>query len=338
MICERNHVSNFFDPKCFLESRCDYTDVSTEIEKRLHNFGVCILGVGIYCVSGIKMPDGSSLFGMGNATKIILAQNIESGYAIKLGSFCTVKNLSVMGANEPTEHPTNVEKRHGILFEGNASVTKNYANQPRNSIIESCFISSFNGGGITCLDTGYSVASSITASNCHILKCGACINIPYFSEYHEFTNILCSDSLYGCINNGGNNVFINCGFNSNVTAFLIDNSHGRSNNQAHGSAIGCTFNHSDGNKGVGIAVLGAKWGYVFSGCQIFYSKIILENSTNIVFNAINAGKAIDIKIKGGNMTAFSNCVFLERPNISVEDNDRVKFTNCFTREGEEINI
>ena len=61
---------------------------------------------------------------------------------------------------------------------------------------------------------------------------------------HMFTNIMASKCLYGCINNGGNNVFVNCGFNSNITGFLIDNSRGQSNNNSHGSAIGCTFNHS----------------------------------------------------------------------------------------------
>ena len=41
-------------------------------------------------------------------------------------------------------------------------------------------------------------------SDCHILNCGAGINIDHFSEFHKFTNVLSETNLYGCINNGGN--------------------------------------------------------------------------------------------------------------------------------------
>ena len=238
-------------------------DATAEIEKRLAEFGVCELGPGKFYVSGIKMPDESSIFGMGAATKLILLPEAESGAAITLGSFCTVKNLEIMGCEVAIELPQKVGERHGILFKGDASQTKEYGAQPRNSIIEGCFITAFSGGGIALCDTGYSPRSSITASNCHIWNTGAGIYVPYFSEYHEFTNILCTENLHGCINNGGNNVFVNCGFTSNKTGFVIDNSDGKANNQAHGCAVGCTFNHSDDNHGIGIAVYGAKWGYLF---------------------------------------------------------------------------
>ena len=160
------------------------------------------------------MPDNATLSGLGTASKLILDTKIKSGYTVKIGSLSCIKDLSVMGAEEFIEVPQSVGERHGILFKGNAT-PKHWHGQPRNSIITNCIISSFTGGGLTCIDTGYSTNASLTASNCHILYCGACINIPHYSEYHEFTNMLCTDSLYGCINNGGNNVFTNCGFNSN---------------------------------------------------------------------------------------------------------------------------
>jgi hypothetical protein len=206
--------------------------------------------------------------------------------------------------------------------------------------VEDCFIFSFTGGGITCNDTGYSIRSAITASNCHIFNCGAGINVSCFSEYHKFTNIISTENLYGCINNGGNNVFVNCGFDCNGTGFLIDNSRKQSNNQAHGSAIGCTFNHSGNNSGIGIQILGANWGYVFEGGQVFYSKIVLENSTNISFTSFNFGgkKINEIDISGGNLTTFANCAFHFKPKFNVNDNDKVKISNCFTRDGEPVTL
>lgn len=322
----------------YIEAKNNLSDITEIIEKTLSEYGVCELGPGKFYVSGIKMPDGTSLFGTGAATKLILIDETENAAAIHLGSFCTVKNLYICGAEEKISLPDSVGKRHGILFRGDAGTSRSFECQPKHSIIESCFISSFTGGGITCDNTGYSPRSSITASNCHIFNCGAGIYIPYFSEYHEFTNILSTENLYGCINNGGNNVFMGCGFNSNVTGFVIDNADGKANNQAHGSAIGCTFNHSDRNKGVGIAVIGAKWGYVFSGCQLHYSRVIVENSTNISFNSFNVGRDHSFEIKGGKLTTLTNCSFLVDANITVTDNDNVKITNCYTTNGKEITI
>lgn len=329
-------MNDILNKKYFIESTGDMTDVTASITEKLMEHKVCILGSGIFCVNGIDMPDGSMLMGMGKATKVILNPKEDSGYAVKIGSFSTVKDLFITGAEaEVIELPKSVGERHGILFKGDAT-PKNWHGQPENSIVTNCFITAFTGGGITCLDTGYYIRSSLTASNCHIVNCGAGINIPHFSEYHEFTNMLCSENLFGCINNGGNNVFVNCGFNSNDTAFVIDNSRGQSNNDSHGSAIGCTFNHSGNNQGVGIMILGAKNGYHFSGCQMFYSKIILENSDRIMIDGFNFGNDIDVSVTGGKLTLISNCAFGNYPRIKIENNSAVKITNCFTKDGTEV--
>ena len=167
------------------------------------------------------------------------------------------------------------------------------------------------------------------------MNCGAGINIPFFSEYHEFTNMLCVYNLYGCVNNGGNNTFVNCGFNSNTVGFLIDNSQKQSRNNSHGSVVGCTFNHSDSNKGIGIKVLGATYGYVFNACQLWASEIFVENSNNILFSNFNLG-GVNIKVSGGQLVMFSSCVFFEEPTLDVTEN--VKIVNCFTRYGNEVTI
>ena len=316
----------------FLPSTNDNTDRTADIQQMLEQHGVCMLGDGVYVVSGVDMPKSSALMGVGAATKVLLNETVQEGYAVRLNSYCTVKDMHVMGCAQAIERPTEVGKRHGLMFLGDAT-PKQFGGQHRNSIITGCIITAFAGGGITCHDTGYVTMCSLTVSDCHILNCGAGINIDHFSEFHKFTNVLSETNLYGCINNGGNNVFVNCGFNSNTTAFLIDNSQKQSPNCAHGSAVGCTFNHSGGNKGVGIKILGAKPGYIFSGCQLFYSKIVLEDSWGVVFEGMNFGKNMDISIQGGTLTMFSNSSFSNLPaSIHVEDNPHVKFINCFTRD------
>lgn len=326
-------------PQCsyFLDAPLDGEDMTSAIEERLTSYGVCILGHGTFPVSGVRMPKGSMLSGMGEATKVLLRAEIEDGFAIAMDSHTTVKDLSVIGSESPIPLPEAVGTRHGILFRGTAT-RKDWQDQPRDAILEGCRMRGFTGGGLTCIDTGYSIRSILTASNCHIDNCGVGIHIPHYSEYHEFTNMHCCENLYGCINNGGNNVFVNCGFDSNETGFVIDNSDGNAWNNSHGSAVGCTFNHSGNNKGIGILIRGASSGYVFTGCQDFYSKIIIENSIGIQFSAMNFGKNTEISVSGGNFALFSGCIFLGEPTVSVTDGAVLRFDGCYTRDGDPVTV
>lgn len=319
----------------FLSSTKDTTDRTSAIEQLLQQYGVCILESGDYYVRGIQMPENSTLMGMGNATRMVLSED-AAGAAIRMNSFCTVKNLAVTGAEDPFNIPETVGNRHGISFEGTAN-PQDWSGQPRNVVITGCFLSNFTGGGILLEKTGYNDTCSAVISDCHIFQCGAGIYIPYFSEYHKITNVLCHHCLYGCINNGGNNMFVNCGFTSNVTGFLMDNSHGRSKNNSHGSVVGCTFNHSGKNEGIGIQLLNVKNGFVFTGCQMFYSKIVVEDSPGIVIDSFNFGRGMDISVKGEAFVSFSNSVFASQPeSVKVTDGAKVNFSNCHTFFGEVV--
>lgn len=327
------------DMKYYLPSTNDNTDRSAEIRALLEQYGVCRLGCGQFVVSGLDMPDHTSLMGEGGATTLRLPEGADKNYVVKIGSFCTVKDLHLRGNDNLKERPVEMGDRHGLLFEGTAT-TKDWSNQPRNSMVSNCFITGFSGGGITCRDTGYSTAACLTVSDCHIMYCGAGINIAHLSEFHKFTNVLSEQNCYGCINNGGNNVFTNCGFNSNVTGVLMDNAQGQSPNNTHGSMVGCTINHTNSNEGIGIIALGTKAGYIFTGCQVFFSKIVLENVDGFVFDAMNYGRKVEIDIKGGGTVTFSNSVFKPAPDaIRVTDNQNVRFVNCYTRDtGETVGL
>ena len=88
---------------------------------------------------------------------------------------------------------------------------------------------------------------------------------------------------------------------------------------------------------MGVKILGAKPGYIFTGCQMFYSKNVLEDSWGIIFDAMNFEKCMDISVKGGTLTMFTNSMFsTPTDNIRVEDNPNVKFINCYTRAGDPV--
>ncbi|MBR2616581.1 MAG: hypothetical protein IKC69_07885 [Clostridia bacterium] len=320
----------------FLAASGDKRDRSAEIERIFREQGACVLGVGTFWVSGVKMPHGTSLFGMGHGTVIALSPEVEEGVAVELGSRCTLRSIAFSGSEEEMPRPEAIGTRHAIGFLGDATSTKDSHRQNRDSIVDGCFIDSFTGGGILCRDTGYSVPCSLCVSSCRIHNCGAGILIPHFSEYHKFTGVVATGNLYGCVNNGGNNVFSACAFDGNTEGFLIDNSSGTSKNNAHGSCVGCTFNHTNHNEGVGIRILGSAPGFVFSACQLFFSDIVVEGSGGVQFDHFNCGKHIKIFVKGGGGVRFSGCMFSTIPTFHVEDNDRVRVIDCTTKGGAPI--
>lgn len=322
----------------FLKSTNDTRDRSSEIQQKLEAHKVCILGSGVFYVSGIVMPADTSLMGMGACSELILSEEVESGYTVQMNSRCSVRNLTLKGAAEDVERPTEMGDRHGIGFIGTATL-EDRGDPPVDAMISGCQIRSFTGGGITCKDTGYGINCSVSVTDCRIHYCGAGINISHFSEFHNFTNVTSTRNLYGCINNGGNNTFVNCGFDGNTLGFLIDNSQGQSPNNAHGSCVACTFNHTNFNKGVGIRILGAKPGYVFSDCQLFFSDVEIENSKGIQMNNFNFGKAVKFRISGETTMAVTGSVFSTAPEFFLEGDPKFTVRDCWTRkDGESVTL
>lgn len=318
-----------------LEATGDRRDRGAEIENALRERGAVLLGAGKFYVSGIKMPDRTSLFGLGAASEVILLPEIEEGYAITLGSSCTVSRLALFGAEGDFPCPEKVGSRHGIGFLGK-QIPGVKGEDVTSVILSDLFIEKFSGGGITGLDTGYSTDASIAGANLRIRFCGAGLNLAHFSEYHKFTNVYCNHNLYGCINNGGNNVFTACSFDRNKIGFLMDNSQKQSHNFAHGSAVGCTFNHSDFNEGIGIMLLGVDAGFVFSACQMGGSKMIFEKCRGVIFANLNSCGVIPISVSGKGMVKFCDCVFAKPPEIDHDSEGDLIFSDCRDRYGEKM--
>ena len=330
------------DTNNYLASTGDSTDVTSSIVSMLQMSKICRLGPGDFYVHGIDMPDDTMLCGSGPGTRIVLTgTNTDTGYAVKLGNRCSVKDVMIIGNTTDIQYANvsqNIVERHGILFEATYSVdssTKEKCN------IDNVWIKNFTGGGITCYNTGVGSTSCINVSNCFIYRCNAGVYIPFYSEFHRFTNVHAHNCYYGAVNNGGNCSFVNCGFSANRVGMLMDNSNGQSTNSSHGSVVGCVFNHSDGNNGVGIKIDGMRNGEVFSDCQLFYSDIVVNNSSGIQFNNFNCGGTsgtVSVNItKGGQggLILFNNCIFADGCyDINVDSGyTQCKFVNCWNRSG-----
>lgn len=327
----------------YLSAPGDTRNMTGTIQTILNSNGVCRLGPGDFYVTGIEIPNYGMLIGSGNSTRIILDAGLANGYAVKLKNYGCVKDLRVVGSIEPIEtvvieNASTVGGRHGILFEGTADNTEKAVTYYC-STVENCAISDFVGGGITCYNTGLSPSANLLVSDVHIARCGAGINVSYFSEYHRWTNINATQCYYGCICNGGNNNFSNCDFSENVVGLLIDNSIGQSNNNSHGTFDACSFNHSNHNEGIAIRIIGAYAGEIFTGCQIFFGKIVIEDSTGIRFSACNFGRQVPLDVKNSTVVTYSDSTFYSTDASSVvqSGNTSLSFTNCYQRDGAQFN-
>lgn len=319
------------DTNAYLAPSGDTSDRTAAILALLNSQGVCRLGKGNYYVNNLTMPKNTMLIGSGAGTKLILS-GTGDGYAVKMDDYCSVENMSILGATADITLSDTLGERHGILWQGNYSENRDNEFQPKFGMISNLWISGFTGGGITCYNTGYGTFCHLEAVNIYCRNCNAGINIAYWSEFHKFTNCRLYACYYGCINNGGNNMFVNCDFSSCQQAFLMDNESGQSPNNGHGSCVGCTFNHTNGNTGIGIKGRNIPNGFIFDGCQIFFSQIDLSACEGFVFSNCNFGaNNCNITVNGGGAIMFANNMHQAAPTISVTDNSHVHFANCYVR-------
>lgn len=333
------------DTNNYLASTGDFTDRTGDIQAMLNSIGVCHLGPGTFYVTGIDIPTYGELIGCGNKTCIILDSSVTTGYAVKMGNYTTVRDLRIRGSVSNITPSSSIEERHGILFAGNAS-SENPSTYYQPTVVN-CVVSDFTGGGITCYNTGLAPEASLLVSNCRFLRCCVGINIPYFSEFNRFTNNNAQDCYYGCVDNGGNNYFVNCDFSMNKIALIIDNSSGQSRNNTHGTFSACSFAHSDNTRegdqivsvGTAIRILGASNGELFVGCQIGYGDIEIDESIGIRFVGCNFMRMTALEVTNSPLVVFSDCNFWDSSSspLTQSGNITLKFSDCYLRDGTAFN-
>ena len=282
------------------------TDRTQDILGKLRKFGTCKLVSGDYYINGLVMPNDTTLQGVGKSTKLIMSGSSD-GYAIRLGARCTIQDLWLDGNDDLTykgEENINIESidmdgnRHGILLLGNT--TDAYAG----STVTRCEITNFTGGGITCDNTGYGVYSSLTVSDTWIRKCCVGVNVAYFSEFNKFVNVGCWGCRYGCVNNGGNNLFSNVNFSHNSINFYMNGDEGKcvrydgstenGKNMGHGLMVNANLVHagkSNDEPGYAVVIINIDPGFVISGVDGGYGKYYIRGSRNIMFNNLRLGHA-----------------------------------------------
>ena len=318
------------------------TDMTPAIMAMLNSTGYCHLGEGIFYVSGnIDMPEGSKLCGCGDKSIIRLLASVTSGYAVKMEKYCTISDLAINGGYSAPSLSSE-GTRIGVLFSANHDGEEGTtAYDSEMCMMSNVWINYFSGSGIKCHNTSTNIRKGLYATNLRIVSCYVGLNIDYYSEFNKFTNACISACTYGCINNGGNNVFTACTFHATQVGFYID---GTQPNSAHGTINGCTFCHIGSNNGVAFRGESISAGFIIANCQFWYNSIEIIDSQGVEFDGCMFGRGIandgsvsaSITVSGGNLVLFSGCMFnmdLTRPpKITITNNSKTRFSGCYGTE------
>ena len=153
----------------------------------------------------------------------------------------------------------------------------------------------------------------------------------YRCEYTQMLNCVWGENYIGTVNCGGNNSYVSCQWNANNTGFKMEND---GSNPAHGGCNGCTFNHNDNQA---IQIDDCVNGWTFEGCQIFYGKIVLNESKGVIFNGNVWGSCRFYSTFPGekNINMITNTYFQTDRNVILSGNDgSTKVVNCIPEEEE----
>lgn len=319
------------------------TDMTGAIMSMLNSTGHCKLGTGTFYVSGnINLPNGATLEGCGDNTIIRLLSSVTSGYIVRLSQYCTVKNIRFSGGkNLPTNlytDGTNMGSRHGVYMIANADGQETAQPQVLQNIVTECFFENFDGSAFYGHNTGGGLHNSVIFTDSHIEHCRVGVNLDYNCEYGKYSDLVIFQCYYACINNGGNNVFTGCTFHG-VVGWLTDNSGNDKPNNQHGSCVGCTFNHIDNmnypavlGNGKAVHIINGGAGFIFTGCQLWYGNVYIENSVGVQFSdCLFGNNAIEIEVTGSYPAFFFNNIFWNAPTLNVITS--CKFKDNYLRSG-----
>ena len=315
------------------------TDMSSAIQYALDTYGYCKLGPGVFYIAGgsgtrIWMPEGSTLEGSGAATEIRVMSGTNR-YAINIHKNSFVKNLAIIGNYTDltqSDFTATEGNRYAIFYRKGGT---DYSQEAGFCAISDVIIKNFNAAGIYQYTTGQNVSQGLCCSNVEIKNCWAGIQIHSLSEFCRYTNVKITYCYIACINNSGNNSFDNCVFHAYSIGMKID---GTLQNSGHGCCSNSSFCHTGNNTGKAIDIASASYGFVFAANQFWYNSIDIANSEGVLFNGCEfglgtTGNGMTINISGGNTILFNGCIFQNDttypPEITVANNNKVKFVNCY---------
>ena len=305
------------------------TDQTSEIQQLLDS-GRCDLAPGTFYTTGVTMPDGAIFTGSGNKTKLVMTGSAD-GACITMGKYCTVKNMDIAGSGSEITPAATIGNRHGIYMAGSSSSISNETEW--RCTISECTIHDFTGGGITLYRTGFSKACKIIG--CYLIRNCVGLYIKEYSEYNHVSDCTMNSNYYGCINNGGNNLFSCCTFGSNAYGFMMGDTSGTDYGNSAKCEVGtCNFGHNT-VRSIYINMMNSS-GIGFNGCYISEAGAEIISSRSIIFSGCSFTDSFTLTVNGGHLILFNGCGFRNSftgDAVSITNNNKVHFESCYYYDG-----
>lgn len=342
-------------PNVYPSGETDGTDADNMINAIRLSGGYCKLAPGTYYIPVMAFPSVPvTIEGSGKETVIVVDKDADYEYGIRVSNNSAIRHLTLR-SSDTTYTPADIYSgtvKHGINVRPSTGTGKTHVT------IEDVTVENFSGAGILLNQTGEDPDDGCHVLNCFVTNCGAGIQANIHAEFNRIECCNFAGCYYGAINDGGNNVFSNCGFSGNKYGFFMDNTDGSLSNNTHGTVIGCIFNHEDYDdetlgKGHAIYMIGASSGMQFIGGQIFYGSIYLKNCQAIAINGFNFGQMkengsnVGVKIQFDHTDEstytflMTNSIFTRAPRIVIPSGDNnLNFiiSNCYTRGGDPVTV
>lgn len=299
-----------YENPVYIRSLGETADRLADIRAALNRHKRVVLGPGVFNLSAyLNIPENATLEGSGAST--VIRSYGTNAVTLNLNKGSRIANFELDGG--VTETPTAQGTRYGIYAAGDI----------KPFTIENVYVHGFDRDGIRINNLGGSTAPAYI-KGCLIDTCynGLYINE---SEYLQMDNNTCRNCYRGVYENGGNNKYINSGFDSNYIGAQLTPLYA---NDGHGSFVGCSFNH---NTDHAIFMGGLNNGELFSACQVHFGVIhISGNTVGVMFNSCNFGQQITINnVANNNYNYFSSCTFYRQPTVT---GNAVNFHNCYNFE------
>lgn len=257
-----------------------------DLQSYINKGGDVFIPAGTYTAHNLRIPNGTHLHGIEGATiiqltngqtNIITLTNTSSDIAIEGITF--LGNSTSQSSSSWSSASTIAQLRNRT---GEGTTCGIYASGFAKKIhIKNCIFQLFDLAGIRLYQTHeaskYFYKWKIT--DCHFTNNWYGLLSDVRSEYHTIMGCSFNSNQVGAFVAGGNNTFTECRFEANGTGFVVSGTAG--NNDSHGSAGTCSFNH---NVGFGIAVIDINNGYSFTGCHVFDGTgIVISNSIGFCY-------------------------------------------------------
>lgn len=255
------------------------TDDTTAIQNAINSGFKVRFSAKTYKVnSALTLPSNAYIQGEKGGT-IILAGSQTALFTATSVTNVSIKDLTIYGnaSDVPFVSP---DVSAGVVDSANDAVNQVnigstggiFLSGSNRCKIENCEIRNFSRYGIR-LTGGF--GNNITGCNVHDCYIGVYYDTQ--AEYHYLSNSTIRQNQLGVYCRAGNNIFSNSHLGSNRVGFVLTSGV----NDAHGSIVGCTFNHCSLYSFLSDQVSA---GEIITGCQFWYGDLLIRTSRNITIS------------------------------------------------------